>query len=80
MSSSSSCSEFRIYCRSTTGVVELYQPDEETSQEILVLADSSMLKRSLPADTVKSCIKSYALDVKLKIDSKMDYIQLPMRQ
>jgi hypothetical protein len=42
----------------TTGVVELYQPDEETLQEIVVLTDSSMLTRSLPADTVKPCIKS----------------------
>ncbi|KAJ3638367.1 hypothetical protein MTP99_001740 [Tenebrio molitor] len=53
MSSLLPFTEFRIYCRLTTGVVERYQPDEETSQEILVLADSSMLTRSLPADTVK---------------------------
>ncbi|KAH0809538.1 hypothetical protein GEV33_013254 [Tenebrio molitor] len=45
--------KFRIYCRSTTGVVELYQPDEETSQEVVVLADSSMLTKSLPADTIR---------------------------
>ncbi|KAH0820786.1 hypothetical protein GEV33_002005 [Tenebrio molitor] len=45
--------EFRIYCRSTTGVVELYQPGEEPSQKIVVLADSSMLTRSLPTDTIR---------------------------
>ncbi|KAJ3619227.1 hypothetical protein MTP99_004928 [Tenebrio molitor] len=46
-------SEFRIHCRSTTGVDELFQPDEEPSQEIVVLADSTMLTRSVPADTNK---------------------------
>ncbi|KAH0817207.1 hypothetical protein GEV33_005585 [Tenebrio molitor] len=44
-------SEFRIHYRSTTGVDELFQPDEEPSQEIVVLADSTMLTRSLLADT-----------------------------
>jgi hypothetical protein len=34
-----------------------------------------MLTRSLPADTVKPFIKSYALEVKLKINSKMEYVQ-----
>jgi hypothetical protein len=62
-------SEFRIYCRSTTGVDELYQPDEEPSQEIVVLADSTMLTRSLPADTMKRCIKSFTLYEKFKIVS-----------
>ncbi|KAH0812395.1 hypothetical protein GEV33_010397 [Tenebrio molitor] len=52
-------SEFRIHCRSTTGVDELFQPDEEPSQEIVVLADSTMLTRSVPADTVTVYKKFY---------------------
>jgi hypothetical protein len=38
-----------------------------------------MLTRSLPADTVKPCIKIVRLDEKLKFDSKIDYTGCPRK-